>query len=518
MARLSKILGPDGNPVDLDELFERDKAGPSLIGVRQPWSDHPADGLTPARLAEIHRAAAHGDPVSYLELAEDIEERDPHYLSVISTRKRSVAQLPITVDAASDDPAHVAHADLIRDWLNTDVLRLALFDLLDAVGKGFSVAEIEWESKPSGIVPAELVYRPQRWFSPDRVDGDTIRLREGGQLLPLPAHKFLIHRHKAKSGLTIRSGLARVASWAWMLKAFTARDWAIFVQNYGQPIRLGRYGNEHSAEDREILWRAIANVAGDCAAMIHRTMEIEFVQAKAAERGGDLYERRVDWLDRQVSKAVLGQTTTTDAVSGGHAVAQEHRLVQEDIERADAALVSATLTRQLVPLIVSLNFGPQDRYPRLNVGRPDEVPLSQVVEALDKLGPKGLTVEVSQVRDRLGFTEPAPGAAVIGTPQLAPGAQPGSLNSPRTIVSRHAAEAGLVERLVARTADEAADAFAGLEAEVRTLLEQSSDLAEAADRLARLKLDPARLADAILRMTALTHLAGRAEVIDEIEQ
>ncbi len=28
----------------------------------------------------------------------------------------------------------------------------------------------------------------------------------------------------------------------------------------------------------------------------------------------DMYERRSDWLDRQISKLVLGQTTTTDAV------------------------------------------------------------------------------------------------------------------------------------------------------------------------------------------------------------
>ncbi len=60
--------------------------------------------------------------------------------------------------------------------------------------------------------------------------------------MPLIPHKFVVHRHKTKSGLTIRSGIARVACWAWMFKAFTVKDWAIFVQNYGQPIRVGKYG------------------------------------------------------------------------------------------------------------------------------------------------------------------------------------------------------------------------------------------------------------------------------------
>ena len=520
----STILGPDGLPIERESLFERDVAGPSLVGVRTPWSDHPADGLTPLRLADIHRAAANGDPTAYLELAEDIEERDPHYLAVISTRKRSVAQLPITVTAASDDPEHVKHADFIRVWINTDILSLAAFDMLDAVGKGFSVTEIEWESRSDGVVPIHLKWRPQRWFWFERDDGETVRLRDGSELLPLAPQKFIIHRHKAKSGLTIRSGLARVASWSWMLKAFSNRDWGIFLQNFGTPIRLGKYGPEHSDKDKEVLRRALANIAGDCAAMIHRTMEMEFVEVKNAGRSVDGYEKRCDWLDRQVSKAVLGQTTTTDAVAGGHAVSQEHRQVQEDIQRGDAILLSATLTRQLVPLIISLNFGPQVQYPKLMIGRPDEVPIEDVVNALDKLADRGLTIETSQFRDRLGFDEPGENADVIGTArrllQQQPAPVPPSLQAARAIIERHAANAepDVVERLVKRTAHEAAGAFAGLEDDVMEVLNSSTDLADAAHKLTRLKLDPGRLAGVILRMSALAHLAGRAEVLDEIDQ
>ncbi|MBA4094702.1 MAG: DUF935 domain-containing protein, partial [Candidatus Accumulibacter sp.] len=77
MPRLSRILGPDGERIDLDELFGEARARPTLTGVRSPISGFPAEGLTPNRLAAIHRAAAQGDPLAWLELAEDIEERDP---------------------------------------------------------------------------------------------------------------------------------------------------------------------------------------------------------------------------------------------------------------------------------------------------------------------------------------------------------------------------------------------------------------------------------------------------------
>jgi phage gp29-like protein len=531
MARLSKLLGPDGEPIDYDELFGPPKAGPTLAGVRSPISGYPADGLTPTRLASIHRAAASGSPLAWFELAEDIEERDPHYLSVLGTRRRAIAQLPINVEAASDDKDHVRHKDFLAEWLKEGVLELALFDLLDAIGKGFSVMETDWESTPDAVLPRCFDYRPQRWFDFDQTDGETVVLAEGVTREPLSPHKFVVHRHKAKSGLTIRSGLARVASWAWMYKAFTAKDWAIFTQNYGMPTRVGKFDRAASDDDKAVLWRAVANIAGDCAAIIPKEMEIDFVSVdKGTGTPGQLYERRADWLDRQISKLVLGQTTTTDAVSGGHAVAQEHRLVQEDLERADAKLLSASLTRQLVPLIIALNFGPQAKYPRINIGRPDEVPLAEVVGALRDLGPLGLTVEVGEMRDRLGFSEPEPGTEVIGgrapppepklpgvggtgLPKPAPG-----LDQLRHLVSRHASapEPEFVDDLTERVALDAAGAMAGMTAELRAAFDAASDLHDLAQRLSLMQLDPRALADALGRGLALAHLTGRAALLDEI--
>ncbi|MBN9438974.1 DUF935 domain-containing protein [Bosea sp. (in: a-proteobacteria)] len=530
MARLSKILGPDGERVDLDALFGEPQAAPQLYGYRQATSPQHVDGLTPWRMAAIHRAAANGEPQAWLELAEDIEERDPHYLSVLGTRRRQVCQLPITVEAASDAKEHVAHADFIRDWLKDGVLDDALFDMLDAIGKGFSVLEIEWSSTPKKVVPTAITYRPQRWFIPDRVDGETLLLREGVSGQPLSPHKFVVHRHKAKSGLTIRSGLARVASWSWMFKAFTTKDWQIFIQNYAAPMRVGKYDQSASDQDKAVLAQAVFNIAGDAAAIIQKGMEIEFIGLKDTGKSADAYEKRCDWLDRQISKLVLGQTTTTDAVSGGHAVSQEHRLVQEDIERADAKALSTTVKRQLVRQIIAFNFGPQEAYPDFRIGRPDEVPLKEVVEALDKLGPQGLTVEVSQVRDRLGFTEPAPGAEVIGgrpkSPAL-PGlgaplkpeaGEPTPLDIVRHLVSRHASapEPDIVDGLTKRLAQDAAGAMGGLTDEIRAAFDAATDLPDLADRLARMSLDPTRLAEAMGRAMALSHLAGRAALLEEV--
>lgn len=528
------LLDQFGNTIPATEIrrLREPQAGPTLAGVRPVVSGHPAEGLTPQRLALIHRAAASGDATRYLELAEDIEERDLHYAAVLATRKRGVAQLPITVEAASDDPEHVRHADFVRAWLRAGVLDDALFDVLDAVGKGFSVMEIRWRTEPGDFSPAELIYRPQRWFDVAVEDGSTIMLREGATLAPLAPHAFMVHRHPSKSGLIMRSGVARLASWAWMYKSFTLRDWAIFVQNYGAPIRLGRYGPEATEEDRRVLWSAVANIAGDCAAIIPRGMEIEFVEAKNLGDGANVYERRADWMDRQVSKAVLGQTTTTDAVAGGHAVAQEHRLVQEDIERADARMLSTTITRQLVQPMIAFTFGPQPGgYPLLRVGRPDETPLAEIVDTIHKLGPLGLTVEASVIRDRIGIPDPedGKGAELIGgrppppaiaPPVDAPPGRPPELQALRRLVSRHAtqAEPEFVDALAERVALDAQGALAGMVEVVRAEVEAAVDMQDLAARLARLQLDPEALAQAIGQGMAIAHLVGRAALVDELRR
>ncbi|WP_034490752.1 DUF935 domain-containing protein [Afifella pfennigii] len=522
---MAGILDQYGRPIKKSSLG-KPVAGPTLAGVRPVISGHPAEGLTPRRLSHIHRAAAEGDPLAYFELAEDIEERDLHYLGVLSTRKRQVAQLPITVTPASDDAEHKKHAELVQSWIDDEILQAALFDMLDAIGKGFSVMEIDWRYHMGHLCPRELIYRPQRWFMFDRNDGETVLLREGVAGEELAPHLFVTHRHKSKSGLTLRSGLARVASWAWMYKAFTLKDWAIFCQNFGMPIRIGRYGPNASEEEKDVLWRAVSNIAGDCAAIVPKDMLLEFVEVDAKTTSSELYEKRADWMDRQVSKAVLGQTTTTDAISGGHAVSQEHRLVQEDIERSDASVVSATVNKQIVPNLVAFNFGPQDRYPKVRIGRPDEVPLGEFSEAFSKLGPLGVTAPASYMRARLGIPEPKDDDELVGGRAAAPlleGAETTAKHAAsfrrfvRARMSREE-EDGLVERMARRLEEDAAGALAGLAEEIRAELEAASDLRDAAERLARLQLSPEELADATGRGMALAHLAGQAALIDDLDR
>ena len=216
MAITPQLLDRWGNPVRRQSLTQ-EIAAPTLGGIRSPITGYPGDGLNPVRLANILRAADQGDPVSYLELAETIEERDPHYLGVLSTRKRSVSQIEVTVEAGSDDAEDVQIADMVRSWLRRDELGEEIFQILDCIGKGYSFTEILWDSSEGQWQPRELKWRDPRHFRFARHDLETpLLIGDNGQEIPLEPFHFIYANIAAKSGLALRSGLARVASWGWM--------------------------------------------------------------------------------------------------------------------------------------------------------------------------------------------------------------------------------------------------------------------------------------------------------------
>ena len=411
---MSTLYDHLGRPIKKGRLKE-ELAGPTITGIRSPISGHPAQCLTPERLARLLREAEQGDMTRYLELAEEMEEKDPHYRSVLGTRKFQVSGLEIQVEAVSDSAEDVADADFVRDFLGTEVLQEALFDMLDAVGKGFSICEILWDCTEKTWLPGRIAWRDPRWFEFDHVDGVTPYLRgAGGERRPLEPGKFIFHTHKSKSGIPIRGGLARAAAWGYLFKNFDMKAWVTFCEVYGHPLRLGRYDAGASREDKKTLLMAVRNIGQDHAAIIPEGMAIEFVDAKAS---GNmlLFERLAEYLDRQISKLVLGQTGTTDTGTRvGTANAHEH--VRSDIEESDAKQLATTLNRSLVRLLVALNRGERKRYPKLKIFRPKQEDISALVDNVVKLVPLGLNVEKSFMRDKVGAPDPDKGADILQAP------------------------------------------------------------------------------------------------------
>ncbi len=415
------LLDQYGKPIQLDALT-RELAAPTLAGVRTIWNDTVAGGLTPYRLAELLRAAADGDHHDYLTLAEEMEERDLHYASELSKRKLAVSRMPITVEAYSDAPKDVEIADAVRSLVRRPGFRGLLKDLLDAIGKGFSVAEILWQRDGKRWTPQSYEWRDPRFFQFDRVSRRVLRLRDEADLmdgLELPPYKFIAHVPRIKSGLPIRGGLARLAAWAYMCKGYTVKDWLAFAEVFGMPLRLGKYGTGASEADKNVLRMAVANLGTDAAAIFPDSMMIELVEAGGKAGSAEFFKTLAEYLDAQVSKGILGQTASSSGTPGKLGDEKLQSDVRDDIRDDDAEQLEETLGRDLVRAYVDLNFGPQQDYPEIQIRQPDAEDLQALVEAVAKLVPLGLKVEQSVLRDKLGLPDPDAGADLLTAPAAA---------------------------------------------------------------------------------------------------
>jgi phage gp29-like protein len=405
-----------GRPVDLGAL-KREHAEATVTGVRSPFRESVASTLNPRRLARLLRAADEGDTESFLILAEEMEERELHYRSVLGTRKLAVSGAPVQVDAAGDDARSKEIADAVRmDLIEGDAFADLLFDVLDGLGKGFSVNEIIWDTEGKRWKPAAYKWRDPRFFIWDQQTLQVLSLRDEADPsfgVPLAPFKFVVHVPKLKSGIPLRGGLARVAAAAYMLKSFTVRDWHTFMEVFGMPLRVGKFGPDATDDEKEALRRAVADIAIDAAGIIPQSMQIEFIEAMRAAGGEKLFQGAAEWWDKQVSKVVLGQTMTSEDGSS-LAQAKVHNDVRLDLAQSDARQLSVAINRHLVKPYVDLNFGVQERYPAITVKVDEPEDAEKNARTIGVLVENGARIPEWWVREKFGYPEPQGDEPLMG--------------------------------------------------------------------------------------------------------
>jgi len=514
---VATILDHRGEPLRtaaLTKIF----AEPQGQGARQVWHASAADNLTPARLADLLQQARRGQGMGYLTLAEEMEERDAHYASVLNTRRMACAGLPVRVDALSDDKRDIEIADAVRalvDDPDFDYLRL---DLLDALGKGYSVCEIEWNRDGTRWTPERYPHRDARFFQFDKVIGRELRLRDESNQdgLTLPAYKFIVHTPRLRPGMPLRSGLAFLCAVGYMCKAWAWRDWMAFADVYGIPMRVGKYGAGATDKDIKTLIAAVSNLASDAGAVIPDSMRIEFEKAANTAGAGEFFEKLATWWDKQISKAVLGQTMTADD-GASLSQARVHDDVRMDLLRADARALSSTLNRDLIRPFVDLNYGP-GRYPKLVIEVAEPEDTAALVDAVVKLVPLGLQVEQSVLRDKLGLPDPDEGAELLQAPTPPPPLLPGfnrALN--KEAAAPRAVEMDREDQLAGLLAKEADPLVGQWVEQIEALVNRAGSLEEIQDGLLALlpDMDADEFARTVQHALAVAGVAGMADVRED---
>ncbi len=420
------------------KTLESEIASP-VSGVRDIWHDTQATSLTPTKLATILSELREGNVLNFLTLAAEMEEREAHFSSVIGTRKNALAGLEPVVEAASEEQEDIDLADEVRSWIQSPHFSFLVEDLLDALSKGFSVCEILWNHSPTEWMPRGFKWTDPRWFMFDKKTQE-LRLRdeeikEGIQLSP---YKWIVHYPRLKSGFPVSGGLARIAAVSFMCKNYTLKDWMRFIEVYGMPLRVGKYGPGATDQDKAVLKRAVVNIGVDAAAIIPDSMNIAFETPGNQNAGMALYRGTAEWLDKQMSKAVLGQTASTEGTPGklGGDDAQDD--VRRDILKKDAQTLGATLNLMLVRPVIDLNHGPRNHYPIIKWIIKDPEDIAALTKSVGEMVDRGLEVKQSEIREKLGLSDPGEDDVLLTPPAVTSGSAASAVNRAATRAARTA--------------------------------------------------------------------------------
>lgn len=410
-----------------------DTEGPQAIQDQAIWLQFQRIGgaLTPAQISDIIREADTGQTRRLVDLANEMRQKDCHLQSVLQTRENAVSGLDWELvfpgqskESTRGNRQRVFVEETLRSLPD---FRRTVAHLSGAPYYGFAIAETIWglDSK-SRMVPARFVNHSARRFEFSTESGqlewrdDT--MSKAVDFRAAFPDKFIVSQPRVNGDVPCREGLVRVLMWAALFRNWTIADWLKLAEMAWKPWRIGKYkktGTDRtSREDVQNLKDMLRALTSSGVATHPDTVEVEllFPQGSASNTKAT-HSELFEVVGREMSKAVLGQTLTTEQGKiGSQALGNVHNEVRKDTLEADALYLSAVITRDLVEPMVRLNFGPTAPVPVFRLITAETADLKAFAEAIGLLVGKDVRMKISAnwARDQLGIPHPEEDEELLG--------------------------------------------------------------------------------------------------------
>ncbi len=385
--------------------------------------DYVSSGLTPSSLIAILREADDGSLSSAMQLFEEMEEKDAHLYSVANTRRLALTGVDWQIISAAEvhDGARREPADEAAAYCREALGEIEGFDevlqhLSLAIGRNIALAELVWETRADGLRLADVAPVDFTRIVFDDLDRPRV-LTEGEPTdgIALPPNKFVVHTPHAASGHPQRGGLLRVTAMVYLAKNLAMKDWMIFAEVFGMPVRIARYEPSATPEEKRELIRMLESLGSNAAGIFSRAVQLEIIESGRGTMGPP-YPSLIDFLNREMSKAWLGQTLTTETTgaSGTFAASTVHERVRQDIRDDDMRKEGTTIRRDILSPLVRFKFGEDAPVPffRRKPSRPRNV--KEFTDMLDAAVSRlGMKVPEAWARETLGIPAVAANEPVL---------------------------------------------------------------------------------------------------------
>jgi len=281
---------------------------------------------------------------------------DSHVFACVQSRKAGVLSLEWEINRGLDKDETAEK--VIETIKKLDIYKL-INDILDATLFGFQPIEIIWGRVDNLVLPIELKAKPSEWFCFDDENQLKFRTKEHYFGEELPSKKFLCPQANPSYENPYGERTLSRVFWPVTFKKGGLKFWVIFTEKYGIPHLIGKHPRGASEEETDRLAGLLEQMVQDAIAVIPDDSSVEIQEANKSS-SAEIFEKLMDKMNAEISKAILGQTLTTEVGStGSYAASNTHFAVRQDIIDADKKMVEKTIN-QLIQWIYEINFSNKD--------------------------------------------------------------------------------------------------------------------------------------------------------------
>jgi phage gp29-like protein len=381
--------------------------------VVRPWREdsfrsYPSVGLTPGRALSFLHAADAGAPQMQFELFGEMLQKWPRLAAVEATRRLALTGLDWEVEPADSSTQATEAAEHCRTTLATlDRFHDALDHLANAIGYGIAIAELVWvDGKLTDVVPVPYSRLVSDTNEPWRLRVRTEEDPSVGVALDEQPNKWIVHQPAATPGRNFEGGLLRASVLPYVAQNLSFKDWLIYSQIAGMPVRVGRFEPGTPESDKQQLLRMLEALGTDAVAVLSKNIELQLLETRG---GNKPYQPLQEYCNNEITILWLGQHLTTDLRGeGSRAAAEIHDRVREDLLVDDIADESQTIRRDLLTPLVRARFGDGVAVPHLRRSLIQSVDTKVLADTLAvAVRELGMKVPQRWVHRALGIPEPS---------------------------------------------------------------------------------------------------------------